>query len=310
MTTILVTAIGGDVAQGVASVIREALPDWRIVGTDMNERHAGSLFCDRLLRAPAASDPEYLDWLEGAVRSEGIDLCLPLSEAELERLWRDRRDTVGGAPVVSAGFKAVEIGNDKLTTSEFLRSIALPGPWTVADVDSLKGRFPCIYKPRRGAGSKSVFQCGSLDEAEFYARHYPGGVFQEMLLPADSELTCAVFRSREGEVAVLVLARVLSGGLTSWAKVIEDEETKAQCVRIAEALNLRGAINIQLRLTAEGPRIFEINSRFSSTALIRHKLGFQDVEWTLKDMLGEEISLRRPEPGTIGVRIQSATIFR
>ena len=83
MKTILVTAIGGDIGQGAATVIRESYPDWRIVGADMSERHGGGLFSDLLLQAPAASDPAYRQWLESTVETEGIDFCLPLSEAEL-----------------------------------------------------------------------------------------------------------------------------------------------------------------------------------------------------------------------------------
>ena len=48
-------------------------------------------------------------------------------------------------------------------------------------------------------------------------------------------------------------------------------------------LNLNGSINIQLRLTKNGPRVFEINPRFSSTALMRHRIGFSDVLWAIDE---------------------------
>jgi carbamoyl-phosphate synthase large subunit len=52
---------------------------------------------------------------------------------------------------------------------------------------------------------------------------------------------------------------------------------------VAKALQLRGSINIQLRLRDGYPYIFEINPRFSSTVVARHKLGFSDVLWSLQD---------------------------
>ncbi|MGI9465337.1 MAG: ATP-grasp domain-containing protein, partial [Aestuariivirgaceae bacterium] len=87
-----------------------------------------------------------------------------------------------------------------------------------------------------------------------------------------------------------------------------DEQIDMQCRKIAEELDLKGSINVQLRRTADGPRIFEINARFSSTALIRHRMGFQDVVWTLQERMGEAVSCFVPVPGTTGVRTSDAAI--
>ena len=64
---------------------------------------------------------------------------------------------------------------------------------------------------------------------------------------------------------------------------------------VTNTLDLRGSINIQLRFTSEGPRIFEINPRFSSTIYFRHAVGFQDLIWSVNDALGLPI----PEKITI-----------
>lgn len=310
MKTILLTAIGGDIAQGAAAIIREVFPDWRIVGVDMNKRHGAQLYVDEFHRAPAATDPSFISWLEATLESEGVDFCWPFSEAELSILAEQRIDMLGDAQLITPGFKAIEIGNDKLTTSEFLREIGIPAPWTVgADAAVPDEALPCIYKPRTGAGSRSIFTCRDREEMVFYAKRHPGGVFQELLLPAEKEVTCAVYRAQDGRVAVLPLLRILSGGLTGWACAIEDAEITQQCTRLAEAVELNGAMNVQLRLTEAGPRIFEVNARLSSTALMRHKMGFQDAVWTLQEMLGEPIEFALPVTGTIGVRTQGAAVF-
>lgn len=310
MKTILITAIGGDIGQAVATIIREIFPDWRIVGVDMNERHGGGLFVDRLLRGPAARDPAYLGWLSATVVEEAVNMCLPLSEAELDFIHENELAEIGTVPVITPGFRALEIGNDKLLTAQFLSEIGLPGPWTIDAVEARRPTLPCIYKPRRGAGSRAVFICRTDEESEFYSKHYPGGIFQQLLEPADREVTCAVYRSKTGRIAVLQLLRTLVGGFTGWAKVIDNAEITDQCRRLAEALDVRGSINVQLRLTDEGPRIFEINARFSSTSLLRHKMGFSDVAWTLREHLNLPITLTCPPAGTSGVRIQSAAIMQ
>ena len=58
---------------------------------------------------------------------------------------------------------------------------------------------------------------------------------------------------------------------------------------IAARLNLCGSINVQLRLRAGVPYVFEINPRFSSTVRFRHQLGFTDVLWALRDRVRVEI---------------------
>ena len=55
--------------------------------------------------------------------------------------------------------------------------------------------------------------------------------------------------------------------------------------------------------------VFEVNPRFSSTAYMRHKLGFTDVIWSLKEFFDEPINLRGVETGTVLVRTQNVIIL-
>ena len=310
MKTILITGIGGDIAQGIATVVREAYPGWRRVGADVHDRHGGSVFVDTVCRAPMASDPAYDRWLTDTIARERVDICIPTSEAELIRLADHPTAAPAGVHVVGANPLAIHVGSDKLETSNFLASIGVARPWTMpAEAFDLTTPLPCVFKARRSAGSKAVFVCESAQDVAFYRQRYPSAILQELLLPADREVTCAVFRGRDGRIAVLQLLRTLVGGFTAWAQVIDEAAVTEQCRCVAESLNLVGAINVQLRITAQGPRIFEINPRFSSTVLIRHRLGFQDVVWSVQDILGEPWSPQRAAVGAVGVRVQGAAVW-
>jgi carbamoyl-phosphate synthase large subunit len=112
-------------------------------------------------------------------------------------------------------------------------------------------------------------------------------IIQEYLSPPSEEYTCGLYKTPNEKPHVLILKRRLAGGLTGQAEVVWDEKIYDYCSKIADGLDLKGSINIQLIRTAEGPIIFEINPRFSSTAIFRDHLGFKDVIWSIHDSLGE-----------------------
>lgn len=308
---VLITAIGGDIAQGIATILRDSYPDWHLFGIDVHSRHAGSLYVDKFHEAPRASDPGYEDELKAIVHRNGIDLVVPMSEAELHFLSSRDYGLIDSAKVLMANRLALEVGADKFKTALFLGSIGVAAPWTeLAENFRPETQLPCIFKPRRGAGSKAVFRCETAQEVEFYRRRHADAIVQELLLPADQEVTCGVFRTSSGRTAVLQLLRTLTGGFTGWAQVIDHPEVHAQCTKLAESLDLRGSINIQLRITGNGPRIFEINPRFSSTVLMRHQMGFSDLVWSIQDLLGQEVHLCSPKVGTTAVRLQGAQLIK
>jgi len=68
-------------------------------------------------------------------------------------------------------------------------------------------------------------------------------------------------------------------------------------------------MNVQLRLTEQGPRVFEINPRFSSTVLMRHRIGFSDVLWSIQEAEGDQIKFPIINNQKIMVRTQSAAVL-
>lgn len=310
MKTLLITGIGGDIAQVIARIVRETHPDWRLLGMDLHERHAGRTAVDDVFVAPPVSAPHYATWLESTLDAHQVDLCLPTSEAELGYLVSSALVERQPSRFVMPSRAAVEVGGDKYLTARHLAAHGIAGPWTVAvEATTPTPELPCIFKARRSAGSKAVFVCRTPEDVAYYRSRYADAIFQELLLPDDREVTVAVYRSRQGHVAVLQLLRKLAGGLTAWAEVIDDPEITGQCTQLATSLDLRGAINVQLRQTEAGPRIFEINARFSSTVLMRHRMGFCDAVWALEEAQGRDVTFSAPPVGTVAVRVQDAVVL-
>jgi len=305
---VLITGIGGDIAQGVATILRESRPDLRLIGVDVHTQHGGHLFVDVNEIIPSASDSNYRAALRAVVAKHAVDIVIPMSEPELGAL-HPFDDFCPGVKWITAGAGILAAGLDKLATVHSLERLGLPAPWTIPVSDGGPLAYPCILKNRYGSGSRAVFRIESAEDAEYFAKRYPEAVFQELLEPADREVTCAVYRKQDGEVLSLLMLRRLTGGFTGWAKVIDEEETSQMCKRIAEGLDLRGSMNVQLRLTNQGPRVFEINPRFSSTVLMRHRMGFSDVLWAIEEAEGNAVHFPVIDRNKIMVRVQAAAIF-
>jgi carbamoyl-phosphate synthase large subunit len=305
MKRVLITGIGGDIAQSVATIVRANRPACYLVGVDIHEQHGGSLFVDTLAMLPLANDPTYLDELRRLIAKESIDTVIPMTEPELGILC-EQLESFPESKWIFPGREVVVECVDKLATARMLERIGVPSPWTHPVIAGMPDMYPCILKSRLGSGSRAVFVVKDPDEANYLAKQHPDSVFQELLDPPDQEVTCAVYRTRDGRVATLQMLRRLVGGFTGWAKVINNQEVAEMCEIIAHKLNLAGSMNVQLRITDKGPRVFEINPRFSSTTLMRHQLGFSDVLWALDEAEGTTITFPFIEEGKIIVRVQGA----
>lgn len=305
---VLITGIGGDISQGVATILREERPDLHLIGVDTHEQHGGHKFVDCFDRVPAASATGYLAAIKTIVVQHSVAMVIPMSEPELAAT-RPFEELAPGVQWVTAGDQVVVAGLDKLETVHALTRLGLPVPWTVPVSEGRPVSFPCVLKNRFGSGSRAVFVVADEEDAAYLVPRYPEAIFQELLEPVEREVTCAVYRRRDGKVASLLMLRRLTGGFTGWAKVIKDDETSRMCERIADGLDLRGSMNIQLRLTDKGPRVFEINPRFSSTVLMRHRLGYTDVLWAIDEAEGKSVSFPSLPENQIMVRVQGALVY-
>jgi carbamoyl-phosphate synthase large subunit len=293
----LITATEGDVGQALVQILRSSFPEWLLYGCDRSpEFQRDSLFVEQIISIDASS-ADYVTWLERSIDKFAIDLVIPGSDAEILAISKSGGLSVN---VVMPNEYAVVTGSEKILTYRFLKESGLPVPQTVLIDGKIDFDFPFIVKPNIGRGSKDVEICSDALQLEELRRLYPNSIAQELLHPSSEEMTCAVMRTKSGQSGVLALRRRIKNGASVWAQVVRDDEIVAYCTAIAVKINLRGSINIQLINTADGPKAFEINARFSSTVGLRHKLGFTDLVWAIQDQFfGSPIQLFDPKDGII-----------
>ncbi len=306
MNNVLISGAGGDVGIGAIQIIREYQPDAKIIGLDVNSENAAPLLCDEFVQAPLANSSQYFPFLRDTFNTFAPDFFIPTSDSEIVTLCNQGIQEFPHTLLPNS--TAVHVFKDKLTTFDYLKSIELPAPWTIPLAQFQGSDQPVIVKPRIGRGSQGVFCIDSVDDLPGNL-NYADFVAQELLKPAEAEVTAAVYRSREGEIRILQLRRKLVGGSTSWCEVIFDHEADRQIRLLAEELDLWGPINVQFMLTQDGPRIFEVNARLSSTILIRHTMGFTDLVWWMKEMQEKDIQhWVPPNIGTVGVKVPTSVV--
>jgi carbamoyl-phosphate synthase large subunit len=282
--TVLVTGIGGNVAQGVLRVIRSLGRDVRLVGTNTEAVSGGNHLCDAVHAVPYAVDPRYPAALRDVVAREGVRLIVPCTDAETVVLARERASL---PPVAVSSEETCRTFYDKARTAEALDRAGLPfaRSWLPRAWD---GTRPCIVKPREGRGSRGI----AVDPPD--PRAWSDEFLVQELLTGD-EITVAAYIDRSGKLhGFVAMRRELHAGATVRCEVTRahDAVLGPLLAAFGAAFPLRGSFNVQAIVDQAGRAVpFEVNCRISGTASIRHHFGFRDVEWTLAEFLdGSELA--------------------
>lgn len=284
---ILVSGIAGDIGISIGQILQRSVFGAGLIGCDIHsEFHASDIFRSTHI-LPRVGSTGYLAALRNTIREHSVDVFIPSSEPELRWLADNPGylETLGARCILASQY-AMEVSFDKLTTSKHLKSFDLPTPWSVSVSDSPNGppELPCILKSRAGAGNSAVHFVDDREKCNHYSRLYPSYIWQEYLPETKGEFTCGVYRCLDDSVRVIAMRRRLAAGVTAYAQVVHEASIIELCRQIAESLDLRGSINVQLRLVeGRGPVVFEINPRFSSTVGMRHRIGFCDLIWSIQE---------------------------
>ncbi len=295
---ILVTGCGGDIGQSLGKILLKSPYTKNLFGIDISDKNAAQFIYPNFSVGLRFTNSEYLHKLEAFIEDNEIDIVIPIAEPEL-RYFSEQKvlDKIGKAKMITASALALEVGFDKYKTAEFLKTEGFPFPETflAKDIKTITS-FPVILKSRTGSGSKDIHKINTMDEFLFYTRkNIENYVVQEFITDKNGEFTCGLFRSSKGEIRSQIFKRELLSGYSGYGEVVENEIITALLEELAVKIDLVGSINVQLRLTENSPKVFEINPRFSSTVLFRHLFGFEDLIWSIEDRLGLELSDNRQD---------------
>lgn len=281
---ILVTAISGDVANGILKVLSKC--DDETYGCDINDYPVGMDKVKVYWKSLLAVHEDYVSDMLEKCHEHNITHLIPVNEKEIEvvskniNLFKDN-----GIKVVINSEDILERFLDKKLTFDKLSDIeGISVPKTMIPSEFKEDGKKYIVKPRKSCGSKDIRIITSKYELKDVETQ--GQIVQEYIGNNNDEYTVGVF-SNGNTIDTIIFKRKLQYGYTSFVELVEDESIVEDAKRIAESINLKGYINLQLRKKENKNYIFEINPRISGTVYFRDMLGFRDVVWWL-DLLDEK----------------------
>lgn len=298
---ILITGVGSTTTLSVIKGLRKQ-NEFKvfIVGTDINEKDniAGSNFCDKFFKVPPAVEEEnYINTLVGIINSESIDLLIPIVDIELEVIALNREIIEKSVYLLLSSYDTVMICNDKFRTYEFFNKLGIPTLKTIFidDFNSVKSvldqenmDFPLIAKPRKGVGSRDIYEIQNEEELLFLKK-VKDPVIQER--GRGQEYTIDVFCNEEKMISAVPRKRIETrDGISYKGQTEKDEKLINYAKKIAEELKIKGPANIQCFKNGDDEvKFFEINPRFSGSLPLTTAAGVNIPLLALKMAAGEEL---------------------
>lgn len=341
---VLVTAIGGGGhGEQILKALKMAPAGrYHIFGADINSNCPQFEMVETGMTLPPATTPEFIDTVLAFCAKQNIKAVFHGCEPELLAYSKARERFAAAGVLLPINLpETINLCMDKVRSSQFLETQGLAPPRFVLAANFPQAQelecFPLVIKPHIGSGgSKDCFVV--QDNRELQAILTFLGVasdnpvmVQEYVGKPEEEYTVGVLHDLQGTfINSIALRRELKSALNlristpnrtgrpelgarlvvssgiSMGEICRHPEVLHACEKIAKALDVRGAVNIQGRMTADGFKVFEINPRFSGTTSIRAMMGYNEPDVLLRrHILGETVSPRFPyETGYVLRKLQ------
>lgn len=253
-------AVFGGKLQGLEATYLAHKAGWEVSVVDKNDQVPASGMCDSFVQADVTSGQDLSRVLAD------VDLVIPALEDDdaLSCLTRWCREAV-----VPFAFDpdAYAVSSSKLKSAELFSQSGLPVPLPWPDCG-----FPVLAKPSRGSGSEAV---ESFHDVDALKRRFaaplppPGWVLQAYLDGSQHSLEVMGVPGHYRALQVTDLfvdeiydcKRVVAPTGLSLERVAEFERLS---LRIAEALQLHGIMDVEVILNQEGFKVLEIDARLPS----------------------------------------------
>jgi carbamoyl-phosphate synthase large subunit len=239
-----------------------------------------------------ATDPAYVEALLDLCRAERVGLLIPTIDDELTTLSEAAPMFLEhGVRVAVSPADSTRVCNDKHETARLLEARGIPVARTwLPDVLPSPVPLPLFIKPRTGRGGVGAFPVRTTRELAFFLDYVSDPVLQPFL--DGPEFTIDVLCDFEG-VPLSIVPReraVIRAGVVDRGRTVRDSGLMALGMECARAIRAVGAINVQCRIVAGVPTVFEINPRFSGGIPLTIAAGADFPRWLVQLGRGRRVT--------------------
>tara|TARA_R110000824_G_C15194338_1_gene675093 strand:+ start:918 stop:1886 length:969 start_codon:yes stop_codon:yes gene_type:complete len=285
MINVLVSGVGGDVAQGVIKCLVKSDLELKIFKISSGVDDSW-LYTDNNSFISPNTYEDYVPYLIKLINKHQIDIFFPCIDLEIPIISKNKNkiETETDCKVFVDDFYKIQICNDKYMTAKYLEDFSLSHPETDLVTTIEHDKFPVIIKSREGCGSKDIHLINSREEIVPFLNN-KDYIIQEYL-PGE-EYTAGAYLGDDNKIkGVCILKRTLKDGSTYTAERILDLQLEEEIATIASHIKMK-YLNIQFRLKNGKVCPFELNGRFSgTTGIISHV--FNAPEMAIKELVLKE----------------------
>lgn len=279
MKTVLVTAVGGNIGQGVVRNIKSYNLPIRVIGVDAKCVYPVKHLCDEVHFIPYAKDENYISELLKICTLQKVDFIIPVTEAEIYVLSSEW--VVPDIKVACSNFKTIDILLDKYKTYHFFKSNNIPFAESILPSNYRQEFSEKVVKRRKGYAWKDVFfnpvNTEEFDDSFVVQKLYKG-----------VEITTGFYITKESQLLGNITLEKHSHGINQACNITQkyDDIIMPIIRSISEKLEIRGCADLQAIITDDGKIYpFEVNCRLSGSNSIRSQFGFEDVKYLLLENL-------------------------
>lgn len=263
-----------------------------VITTDMNRYSPGLYFGTRHYMVPLTTDGQYIPIIKSICFKERIQLLIPTIDDELPLFGRYRNDfNIMGIRVAVSAESTGLVCNDKYASACLLRGKGIPfaESWLPEDLDFSRLRYPLFIKPRQGRGSVGAYAIRDENELKFFLSYIENPVVQEYL--QGREYTIDLLADFDGRIISVVPRErmVVRSGVTDRGRTLFHQGMIDVALRTAEALDIRGPANIQVKMKDDRVTVFEVNPRFSGGIPLTIASGADFPAWLIEMSCGKDV---------------------
>ncbi len=293
--TVLVTAAGCFSAINIIKSLKST-NKYNVIAADISPFSAGILRADRGYLVPKEDkDGLFLMRLLEICKKEKVDILIPGFDTELPYILGRKQDLESlGVKVLIGNETLISIGNDKYELQTFLAKHGFKSLKTFVALDKKIAlselRFPVVIKPRSGWGQRGFFVVNNSEELDYFLKENDKcgfeSIIQEYINDDEGEFTNSVSVAKDLDIlGAICIKRDIVKGESRRMIIDKFPELSSQMIKIAKAIASPGPINFQCRLKDGDPYVFEINSRFSTTNVVRAACGYNEVDILTENFL-------------------------